>query len=83
MAEVRMKLDRSLFDQWVQEVLGGSPAALDRILMRAADITEDHIVRNAPELSGAMKRSVRIQRVSQDTVIVGPTVPYAPFVERG
>ena len=52
------------------------------LVRRLAERCRDLMVKRAPMRTGELARSIRYE-VRGDTAIVGPTVPYAPYVEFG
>jgi len=56
--------------------------AFRRLIARLADFTYEEMRRRAPVRTGKLRRSIE-KRVAGLKAEIGPTVPYAIFVERG
>lgn len=83
MAEVNIKVDMREFRAWSEKLEKGNQTLLRRLMDESGSTIQELIRQNAPVRTGALRDSITIERVSTDTVLVGPTVPYAPFVEFG
>lgn len=53
-----------------------------RLLEKAADFAEETMKKKAPKRTGRLRRSIR-KRVGRFEAEIGPTVPYAVYVEYG
>lgn len=78
---VRIFWDSKSLDE-LTERLNKFPIIFSEFLEEAGGITADQMRDNAPVKTGALWSSIRID-VGPKSVRVYPTVPYAPFVERG
>ena len=56
--------------------------AFQRLITRLADFAYEEMRRRAPVRTGKLRRSIE-KRVGRLKAEIGPTVPYAVFVERG
>lgn len=58
--------------------------AIEGLIERAAEYAEEEMRRRAPERTGRLKRSIRRRvNLARLEAEVGPTVPYAIYVELG
>ena len=55
---------------------------IERFIERLADRTEEVMYEKAPERTGRLKKSIR-KIVKPNKAVIGPTVPYAIYVEYG
>ena len=82
MSEISVVVDTSDFDRWIRNVQRRHPSFYNLLLREAGLLAAQKIREKAPEKTGVLKKSVTAQ-IRGDTVIAGPTVPYAPYVEFG
>lgn len=83
MAELTVKVDMREFKAWIEKLENENQKLLSRLMDESSIIVQELIRQNSPVRTGALRDSITIERTSVDTVIVGPTAPYAPFVEFG
>jgi hypothetical protein len=81
-AEIDIIIDKQSIMQWVRHIYTSKPALYQRFLAESGEILREEILRTAPRRTGRLAESVRIIQ-GLDYVRVGPTVPYAVFVEYG
>jgi HK97 gp10 family phage protein len=59
------------------------PELKTRVLEALAEHCADSMRQEAPEVTGALKSSITIEKIGELTYVVGPTVDYSIYVEYG
>jgi HK97 gp10 family phage protein len=81
-AEVTVEINIRDVQRWVNRVRTDASRYYQRFFSEAGDIVQNAMRETAPVRTGALRDSIRLQ-LGLDYVRVGPTVPYAAFVEFG
>jgi hypothetical protein len=80
--EIDAVIDKQSIDSWVRHIYTTKPARFQEFLEKSGRILRDEMQQTAPRRTGRLAESIRIVQ-GLDYVRVGPTVPYAFFVEYG
>jgi hypothetical protein len=80
--QVQVDFQTENFQRWVERVKREAPKVHDELLDRSGSLIADAMWMKTPVRTGFLRSSILIQR-SPETVTVGPTASYAPYVEWG
>jgi phage gpG-like protein len=80
--EVTVEINIRDVQRWVSRVRTDAPRHYQRFFSQAGNIVQQAMQETAPVRTGALRGSIRVQ-LGLDFARVGPTVPYAAFVEFG
>ncbi len=79
---VAVTLDRKQLDEILEKFGLFYPWFSDKFLRRSGGRLAEIMRERAPVRTGRLRQSI-VVRLEKDKVAVGPTVPYAPYVEYG
>jgi hypothetical protein len=79
---VEVDLDMEPFQKWVERVKREAPKVFDEFLHRSSSLIAETMRLKVPVRGGFLRDSIVIRK-SGESVEVGPTVSYAPYVEFG
>jgi len=79
---VAVTLDRKQLDEILEKCGLFYPWFSDKFLRRSGERLAEIMRERAPIRTGRLRQSIAV-RFERDKVAVGPTVPYAPYVEYG
>ena len=79
---VEVDFDMEPFQKWVERVKREAPKVFDEFLDRSSSLIAETMRMKAPVRGGFLRDSIVIRK-NGDAVEVGPTTPYAAYVEFG